>query len=69
MGCADYRLYCDGDSDSDGNGIMYWVLNKKKSVLEFEFPERFGFFVGLPYIALATQHLPRPMSSSMNFMG
>ena len=30
MGCADYRLYCDGDSDSDGNGIMYWVLNKKK---------------------------------------
>ncbi len=37
MGCADYRLYCDGDSDSDGNGIMYRVLNKKKSVLEFDF--------------------------------
>ena len=32
--CADYRVDCDGDSDSDGNGIMYWVLNKKKSVLE-----------------------------------
>ena len=31
---ADYRLNCDGDSDGDGNGIMYWVLNKKKSVLE-----------------------------------
>ena len=30
MGCADYRLYCDGDSDGDGNRILYWVLNKKE---------------------------------------
>ena len=30
MGCADYRLYCDGDSDSDGNDLMHGVLNKEK---------------------------------------
>ena len=67
MGCADYRLYCDGDSDGDGNDLMHGVLDKK-SVLEL-FQGALAFFVGLPYIALATQHLPRPMSSSMNFMG
>ena len=31
MDCADYRINCDGDSDGDGNGIMYWVLNKRKA--------------------------------------
>ncbi len=31
MGCADYRLYCDGDSDSDGNDLMHGVLIKKAS--------------------------------------
>ena len=31
MGCADYCVYCDGDSDGDGNGIMYRVLNKRKA--------------------------------------
>ena len=35
MGCADYRIYCDGDSDSDGNDLMHGVLDKK-SVLEFD---------------------------------
>ena len=43
MGCADYRLYCDGDSDSDGNGIMYWVLNKKKRAFWNDFPGRLIF--------------------------
>ena len=31
MGCADYRIYCDGDSDSDGNDLLYGVLIKKAS--------------------------------------
>ena len=35
MDCADYRLYCDDDSDSDGNDLMHGVLDKK-SVLEFD---------------------------------
>ena len=39
MDCADYRIDCDGDSDGDGNDLLYGVLNKK-SVLEI-FPERF----------------------------
>jgi len=39
--CADYRLYCDGDSDSDGNNLLYGVLDEK-SVLESDFPERFS---------------------------
>ena len=30
MGCADYRLYCDGDSDSDGNDLLHGVLDMKK---------------------------------------
>ena len=33
MGCADYRIYCDGDSDGDGNDLLYGVLDEK-SVLE-----------------------------------
>ena len=40
MGCADYRLYRNGDSDGDGNRIMYWVLSEK-SVLEFDFQNVF----------------------------
>jgi hypothetical protein len=28
--CADYRIDCDGDSDSDGNRILHRVLNKKE---------------------------------------
>ena len=39
MGCADYRIDCDGDSDGNGNDLMHGVLDKK-SVLEI-FPERF----------------------------
>ena len=42
MGCADYRIYCDGDSDGDGNDLLYGVLDEK-SVLESDFPERFVF--------------------------
>ena len=42
MGCADYRLYCDGDSDGDGNGILYRVLNKKRAFWN-DFPGRFVF--------------------------
>ena len=33
MGCADYRIDCNGDTDGDGNDLMYGVLDKK-SVLE-----------------------------------
>ena len=36
MDCADYCVDCDGDSDSDGNDLLYGVLIKKKSVLEFD---------------------------------
>ena len=42
MGCADYRIYCDGDSDSDGNDLMHGVLIKKKRLGVI--PRRFGFF-------------------------
>ena len=42
MGCADYRIYCDGDSDGNGNDLLYGVLDEK-SVLESDFPERFVF--------------------------
>ena len=31
MGCADYRLNRNGDSDSDGNDLLYGVLIKKAS--------------------------------------
>ena len=45
MGCADYRIDCDGDSDSDGNDLMH-VLDKK-SVLElFQ-----GALALLPFLA------------------
>ena len=33
MDCADYCVDCDGDSDGDGNDLLYGVLDKK-SVLE-----------------------------------
>ena len=41
MGCADYRIYCDGDSDGDGNDLMHGVLDKKKRLGVI--PRRFGF--------------------------
>ena len=41
MGCADYCVDCDGDSDGDGNDLLYGVLDEK-SVLEI-FPGRFVF--------------------------
>ena len=39
MGCADYCVDCDGDTDGNGNDLLHGVLDKK-SVLEI-FPERF----------------------------
>ena len=33
MDCADYCVDCDGDSDGDGNDLLYGVLDEK-SVLE-----------------------------------
>ena len=44
MDCADYRIDCDGDSDGNGNDLLYGVLDKK-SVLEI-FPERFELILG-----------------------
>ena len=40
MDCADYRLYCNGDSDGNGNDLLFGVLDKK-SVLEFDFQDAF----------------------------
>jgi len=37
--CADYRIYCDGDSDGDGNDLLYGL--DEISVLESDFPGRF----------------------------
>ena len=54
MGCADYRLYCNGDSDGNGNDLLHGVLDKK-SVLEFDFQDAFvgrkqkGTPNGVPY--------------------
>ena len=61
MGCADYRLYCDGDSDGDGNDLMHGVLDKK-SVLESDFPERFVFslYVVMGCYFFLGPNLPRP---------
>ena len=38
MDCADYRIDCDGDTDSDGNDLLFGVLDEK-SVLEFDFQD------------------------------
>ena len=32
MGCADYCINCDGDSDGDGNDLLYGVLNEETEV-------------------------------------
>ena len=45
MDCADYRIDCDGDSDGDGNDLMYGVLDEK-SVLEFDFQNALLLFSG-----------------------
>ena len=45
MDCADYRIDCDGDSDGNGNGIMYWVLNKRKAFWSL-IPGRFELILG-----------------------
>ena len=38
MGCADYRLYCDGDSHGDGNDLLYGVLNEEtEAATDFRF--------------------------------
>ena len=46
MDCADYRIDCDGDSDGNGNDLLYGVIDKK-SVLElFQ-----GALALLPFLA------------------
>ena len=52
MDCADYCVDCDGDSDSDGNDLLYGVLDKKKRLGVI--PRRFGFttFFGPLFFAL-----------------
>ena len=30
MDCADYCVDCDGDTDGDGNDLLYGVLDKEK---------------------------------------
>ena len=52
MGCADYRLYCDGDSDSDANDLLYGVLDKKASWSYSK--AHWLYFVGLPYLWVLT---------------
>ena len=42
MDCADHCICGDGDTDGDGNDLLYGVLDEK-SVLESDFPERFVF--------------------------
>ena len=38
VGCADYRIYSDGDSDGDGNDLMLGVLdNEETEVTDFRF--------------------------------
>ena len=38
MGCADYCVDCDGDSDGDGNDLMHGVLNEETEVtIDFRF--------------------------------
>ena len=43
MGCADYRLYRNGDSDGDGNDLLYGVLDKKKRLGVI--PRRFVYII------------------------
>ena len=31
MGCADYCVDCDGDSDGDGNDLLYGVLDNEET--------------------------------------
>jgi len=33
VGCADYRIYCDGDTDGDGNRILHRVLTSHSPCL------------------------------------
>jgi hypothetical protein len=45
MDCADYCVDCGGDTDGDGNDLMYGVLDEK-SVLEFDFQNALLLFSG-----------------------
>ena len=61
MDCADYCVDCDGDTDGDGNDLLYGVLDEK-SVLESDFPERFVFslYVVMGCYFFLGPNLPRP---------
>ena len=45
MGCADYCVDCDGDTDGDGNDLLHGVLDEK-SVLEFDLQNALLLFSG-----------------------
>ena len=45
MDCADYCVDCDGDSDGDGNDLLFGVIIKKKRLGVI--PRRFGFIYGV----------------------
>ena len=59
MDCADYRIDCDGDSDGDGNGILYRVLNKKRAFWN-DFPGRFVFSLYVVMGCIRQRHRKMP---------
>jgi hypothetical protein len=53
VGCADYRLYCDGDSDGDGNDLLHGFLNEETEVSDFRFSILiFGEQINVPPISV-----------------
>ena len=59
MDCADYCVDCDGDTDGDGNDLLYGVLDEK-SVLESDFPEHFIFSLYVVMGCIRQRHRKMP---------
>ena len=58
MGCADYCVDCDGDSDGDGNCILHRVLNKEKRLGVI--PRRFVFSLCVVMGCIRQRHRKMP---------